>query len=64
MAAIRGLDELTELQGEGELTFITFMPSEVLRCKKHFDSLVITPLTRLSAPMANTCSYGYLHSTG
>ena len=40
MPMVRGLDELTEVQGEGDLVL---MPNEVMRCKKHFDSLVITP---------------------
>ena len=44
---VRGLDELTEFQGEGDLAL---MPSEVMRCKKHFDSLVITPIQDLVYP--------------
>ena len=43
MPMVRGLDELTEFQGEGDLAL---MPSEVMRCKKHFDSLVITPIDK------------------
>ena len=59
MPTVRGLDELTEFQGEGDLALL---PSEVMRCKKHFsevmrcqkhfDTLVTTPIE--SAP--NTCS--------
>ena len=45
MPMVRGLDELTEFQGEGDLAL---MPSEVMRCKKHFDSLVITPIDKCS----------------
>ena len=37
MPMIRGLDDLTEFQGAGDLTL---MPNGVMRCKKHFDSLV------------------------
>ena len=41
MLMVRGLDDLTELQGEGDLTL---MPNEVIRCKIHFDPLVVTPI--------------------
>ena len=41
MPMVRGLDALTEFQGEGDLAL---MPNEVVRCKKHFDSLVVTPI--------------------
>ena len=41
MPMVRGLDELTEFQGEVDLAL---MPSEVMQCKKHFDTLVITPI--------------------
>ena len=43
MPMVHGLDELTEFQGEGDLAL---MPSEVMRCKKHFDTLVITPIDK------------------
>ena len=43
MPTIRGFDVLTEFQGEGDLAL---MPNEVMRCKKHFDSLVITPIDK------------------
>ena len=45
MPMVRGLDELTEFQVEGDLAL---MPNEVMRCKKHFDSFVITPLDKCS----------------
>ena len=43
MPMIRGPDDLAEFQGEGDLAL---MPNEVMRCKKHFDSLVITPIDK------------------
>ena len=45
MPMVRGLDDLTEFQGEGDLAL---MPNEVMRCKKHFDSLaiVVTPIDK------------------
>ena len=45
MPAICGLAELTELQTEGDPAF---RPSEVRRCKKYFDSLMITPIDKCS----------------
>ena len=38
-------DELTEFQGEVDLAL---MPNEVMGCKKHFDSLVTTPIDKCS----------------
>ena len=40
---VRGLDSLNELQGEG---YLALMPNEVMRCKKYFDSLVVTPIDK------------------
>ena len=52
MPMVHGLDELTDFQGEGDLTLmpgdLTLMPNEVMRCKKHFDTLVITPIDKCS----------------
>ena len=47
MPMIRGLGDLTEFQGEGDLAL---MPNEVMRYKTHFDSLVITPIYRQVVP--------------
>ena len=45
MPMVRGLDDLSEFHGEGDLAL---MPNEVLRCKKYFDSLVVTPIDKCS----------------
>ena len=45
MPMVRGLDDLTEFPGGGDLTL---MPNEVMRCKKYVDSLVVTPIDKCS----------------
>ena len=45
MLMVCGLDELTAFQGEGDLAL---MLNEVMRCKKHFDPLMITPIDKCS----------------
>jgi hypothetical protein len=41
MPMVRGLDGLSEFQGEGDLALV---PNEVMRCTKYSDSLVVTPI--------------------
>ena len=45
MPAVRGVEELAELQTEGDPAFRL---SEVQRRKKYFDSPVITPIDKCS----------------
>ena len=45
MPMIHGRDDVTEFQRECDLAF---MPNEVMQCKKHVDSLVITPMDKRS----------------
>ena len=45
MPMVRGLDDLTEFQGERDLAL---MPNEVTRGKPYFDSLVDKPIDKCS----------------